>query len=51
MLSYLSDINIAEPHDVTIDEIGNNVTSMYQFIGNITDTKVGGLVSFSKFYE
>ena len=40
-----SDISIAEPYDVIIDEIGNNVISMYQFIGDINDTKVGGLES------
>ena len=40
-----SDISIAEPYDATIDELGNNVITMYQFIGNINDTKVGGLES------
>ena len=41
-----SDISTAEPYDVIIDEIGNNVTSMYQFIGDINDTKAGGLDSY-----
>ena len=27
-----SDISIAEPYDVIIDELGNNVILMYQFI-------------------
>ena len=40
-----SDISIALPYDVIIDELGNNVISMYQFIGDINDTKVGGLES------
>ena len=38
-----SDISTAEPYDVIIDELGNSVTTMYQFIGDINDTKVGGL--------
>ena len=37
-----SDISIAEPYDVQIDENGN-VTQVYQFIGGINDTKVAGL--------
>ena len=41
--SYLKVISIAEPYGVHIDELGNNVTTMYQFIGDINDTKVGGL--------
>ena len=36
-------ISIALPYDVIIDELGNNVISMYQFIVDINDTKVGGL--------
>ena len=36
-----SDISIALPYDVIIDELGNNVISMCQFIGDINDTKVG----------
>ena len=40
-----SDISIAVPYDVVIDELGNNVITMYQFIGDINDTKVGGLES------
>ena len=45
-----SDISIALPYDVIIDELGNNVITMYQFIGGINDTKVGGLESL-KLYE
>ena len=40
-----SDISIALPYDVIIDELGNHVITMYQFIGDINDTKVGGLES------
>ena len=40
-----SDIGVAEPYDVQIDELGNNVITMYQFVGDINDTKVGGLES------
>ena len=39
-----SDISIAEPYDVQIDENGN-VIQMYQFLGDINDTKVAGLES------
>ena len=44
-----SDISIAEPYDVIINEIGNNVISMYQFICDINDTKVGGLEFLLKY--
>ena len=37
-----SDISTALPYDVIIDELGDNVITMYQFIGDINDTKVGG---------
>ena len=40
-----SDLSIALPYGVIIDELGNNVLSMYQFIGDINGTKVGGLES------
>ena len=40
-----SDSSIALPYDVIIDELGNNVISMYQFIGDINDEKVAGLES------
>ena len=40
-----SDTSTAEPYGVIIDELGNNVITMYQFIGDINDTKVGGLES------
>ena len=38
-------ISIAEPYDVQIDETGNNSFTMYQFNGDINDTKVAGLES------
>ena len=40
-----SDISVAESYDVQIDELGDNVITMYQFIGDINDTKVAGLES------
>ena len=40
-----SDISIALPYDVIIDELGNSAITMYQFIGDINDTKVAGLES------
>ena len=40
-----SDISIALPYDAVIDELSNNVITMYQFIGDINGTKVGGLES------
>ena len=40
-----SGISIALPYDVVIDELGKNVITMYQFIGDANDTKVGGLES------
>ena len=45
IFSYLTDISTAEPYDVIIDELGNNVITMYQFIGDINGTKAGGLES------
>ena len=44
MFSYISDISVAEPYDVPINENGN-VIQMYQFLGDINDTKVAGLES------
>ena len=38
-------ISIAGPYDVQIDEMGDNIIQMYQFIGDINDTKVAGLES------
>ena len=38
-----SDISIALPYGVVIDELGNNVITMYKFIGDINDEKVAGL--------
>ena len=40
-----NNISVAESYDVQIDELGNNTINMYQFIGDINDTKVGGLES------
>ena len=40
-----SDISIAKPYEVLLDEFGDNIITMYQFIGEINDTKVGGLES------
>ena len=40
-----SDISTAVPYDVQIDELGNNVFTMYQFIGPINDEKLPGLES------
>ena len=40
-----SDISVAEPYDIQIDETGNIIITMYQFIGEIGGTKVGGLES------
>ena len=40
-----SDISTALPYDVVIDELGRNFITMYQFIGDINDIKVGGLES------
>ena len=45
------DISIAEPYDVIIDELGNSVISMYQFIGPINDEKVAGLESLNYMNE
>ena len=39
-----NDISTAEPYDVQIDENGNTI-QMYQFTGNIDDTKIPGLES------
>ena len=40
-----SNISKAEAIDVQTDELGYNIITMYQFIGDINDTKVGGLES------
>ena len=40
-----SNISIAGPFGVQIDELGDNIITMYQCIGEINDTKVGGLES------
>ena len=49
MFTPKSDISVAEPIDVQIDELGNNTIQMYQFIGFINDEKVGGLESLSNY--
>ena len=46
---HKSDISVAEPYDVPIDELCNNAITMYQFIGDINDTKVAGLESLLKY--
>ena len=38
-------LKVAEPYDIQIDETGNNIITMCQFIGEISDTKGGGLES------
>ena len=38
-----SDISVAEHIEAQIDDLGNNIFIMYQFIGDINDTKVLGL--------
>ena len=39
-----NDISSAQPYDVPIDENGN-VVQMYQFLGEMSDTKIPGLES------
>ena len=41
-----SDVSVAEPYDVQFAEAGNNIITMYQFVGDINDTGVGGSASF-----
>lgn len=45
------DISIALPYGVQIDALGTNVVTMYQFICDINDTKVGGLESLNYMAE
>ena len=40
-----TDISIAEPIEVQIDELSNSTTQVYQLIGIINDEQVGGLES------
>ena len=40
-----TDISIAEPIEVQVDELGNNTIHMYQLKSNINDEQVGGLES------
>ena len=43
---HKSDISVAEPYDIQIGgELGDNVITMYEFIGDINDTKMLGLES------
>ena len=37
MFTPKSDISIASPYDVIIDDLCNNVITMYQFIGDINN--------------
>ena len=43
ILILKTDISIAEPVEVQIDELGNNTIHVYQPIGIINDEKAGGL--------
>ena len=45
-----SDISIALPYDVISDELGNNVITMYQFIGGINGKSLRFRIS-TKLYE
>ena len=38
-------MSVAEPFDIQVDETGNNIITVCQFIGEVSDTKVGGLGS------
>ena len=46
-----TDIGIAEPIEVQIDEVGNNTTQKYQPIGIISDEKAGGLESLLNYMK
>ena len=48
---HKSVISIAEPYAVITDETGNNIITMYQFVGEISDTKVGGLESLLNYMK
>ena len=39
---HQTSVAISEPIDVQIDELGNNITQVYQFICEINDEKVAG---------
>ena len=43
MSIHKNDIGVAEPYDVQIAELGDNITTINHFIGDINDTAVGGL--------
>ena len=49
MFIFKSDIIIAEPYEVQIDELGNNIITMCQFIGDVHNTKVLGLERISTY--
>ena len=46
-----ADISIAEPIEVQIDELGNNMIQMYQVIGIIREEKVPGLASILNYMK
>ena len=43
LLINQNNISIAELVETQIDELGNNVITMYQFVGDINDKQVSGL--------
>ena len=45
LLINQTDISIAEPVEIQIDELGNNGITMYQFVGDTSDNKMPGLES------
>ena len=45
MFILKTDISMAEPIEVQMDELGDNTFQMYQLIGIINDEKAGGLES------
>ena len=49
MFIHKTDVSIAEPIEVQIGELGNNINQMYQFIGITNDEQVGGPESLSKY--
>ena len=48
---YLKLISIAEPTDIQIDEIGNNIVQMYQLIGITNYGKCARIRKHIKLYE
>ena len=43
LLINQNNISTAEPVEIQIDELGNNVFTMYEFVGDINDNNVPGL--------